>query len=24
VAKISFKGAHYRSDIADKALKSPA
>jgi len=24
VAKISFKGAHYRTDIADKALKSPA
>jgi phosphoribosylamine--glycine ligase len=24
VSKISFKGAHYRTDIADKALKSPA
>src|SRR5262249_54568548 len=24
VSKISFKGAHYRTDIADKALKLPA
>jgi phosphoribosylamine---glycine ligase len=24
VSKITFKGAHYRTDIADKALKSPA